>query len=346
MAMGTFLHNLNAQEVAVKSKVEVLQKQKEEIITAEKDLLKKEVEKINEQLKKGEITGEQAQELKNKAAKKRALNIENRIDIIENKIALIERNGYENLEIKPTKIEIGIGAENKENGDILFGVNVNTGKEKKIKYDIRNEVNLVLATGLNNAIVENQNFNDSEYGYASSRFFELGLALTTRVFKKTNWLRVRYGLSYQLNGLKLKDDQYFVQDGNQTIVATFNNELKKSKFRLDHLVIPFHFEIGSSTVEKSEESIRFKTNKHFKFGFGGYAGLRVATRQKLKYEIDGETIKDKFKKSYNTNDLTYGLSAYIGKGDFSFYAKYDLSPIFKDAVIEQNNVSLGVRFDF
>ena len=41
----------------------------------------------------------------------------------------------------------------------------------------------------------------------------------------------------------------------------------------------------------------------------------------------------------------FGLSGYIAFDDTAIYVKYDLSPIFKDQAIEQNNISLGVRFD-
>ncbi|MFT6749305.1 MAG: hypothetical protein ACJAQ1_001243, partial [Flavobacterium sp.] len=30
----------------------------------------------------------------------------------------------------------------------------------------------------------------------------------------------------------------------------------------------------------------------------------------------------------------------------SLYVKYDLNPLFKDNVAKQNNISLGLRFDF
>ena len=67
--------------------------------------------------------------------------------------------------------------------------------------------------------------------------------------------------------------------------------------------------------------------------------------QKLKYQRDGEQVKDKLKRDYNTADLVYGLSAYIGFDGVQLYAKYDLNPIFQDAIIEQRNISLGLRFD-
>jgi hypothetical protein len=66
--------------------------------------------------------------------------------------------------------------------------------------------------------------------------------------------------------------------------------------------------------------------------------------QKLKYKENGDKEKDKIK-GYNTNNLVYGLSAYLSWGNVGLYAKYDLSPIFKDQAIDQNNISLGIRFD-
>jgi len=35
----------------------------------------------------------------------------------------------------------------------------------------------------------------------------------------------------------------------------------------------------------------------------------------------------------------------VGFDGIQLYAKYDLNPIFKDALVEQRNVSLGLRFD-
>ena len=345
MVMGYFVSILNAQEASTSIKIELLKEQKNKIIASEKELLKKEVESINELLAKGEITVEEAQNQKEAAARKRALNIDNQVAIIDNKIALVKRNGTFDTENKESKIWIGIGAEDEESGDILLGMSINTGKEKKVKFDKRTHVNLMIALGLNNTLISGQNINDSAYKIGGSRFFELGLVYTTRIFKNTNWARFRYGLSYQSNGLKPDDNQYFVQVGNQTELQEFDLELEKSKFRLDHLVVPLHFEFGPSKKEQSEHKIRYKTNKNIKLGLGGYAGLRVFTRQKLKYEENGDNIKDKIKKSFNTNEFTYGLSAYLGKGDCSLYFKYDLSPVFNNAVIDQNNISLGLRLD-
>src|SRR5690554_1828978 len=74
------------------SKIENLKQLRETIATEEKAMLKAEVEAINQRLEKGEITQEKAEILKQEMAKKRALNIENRMIIIDNEIALLQRN--------------------------------------------------------------------------------------------------------------------------------------------------------------------------------------------------------------------------------------------------------------
>lgn len=60
------------------------------------------------------------------------------------------------------------------------------------------------------------------------------------------------------------------------------------------------------------------------------------------------TIKPykKQKGDYNVNNFIYGLSSYVGYKEISLYLKYDLNPIFKNNAIDENNISLGIRFDF
>ena len=336
---------INAQDTipqANKNKIEVLKEAIEKIKTEEREFLKIEVEAINLRLENNEISDKKAKELKKEAAKKRALNIENRIAIINNKIALLERNeeGYvsnDNGEL--SKIGVTIS----EDGSFL-GVNIK-GKNKPKKYDKRTTSDLVLAFGLNNAIIEGQSLDDSPYKIGGSRFFEIGWAWKTRVFKNSNFLRFKYGYSFQINGLKPDDNLYFVKQGNQTVLETFPQDLKKSKLSITNLVFPMHFEIGPSKKIDKDTYFRYSTDNKFKLGFGGYAGFNIGTRQKLKYTLDGERIKDKQKRGLNTSNLVYGLSGYVAWGDTALYVKYDLSPIFKDQLVDQNNISIGVRFD-
>lgn len=319
--------------------VSILERQKEKIKLEEKESLKKEIEAINKRLDTKEVTYEEAKRLKAEAAKKRALNIENRLAIIDNKIALLERNGLVVTDSLSQKDVFKVSV----NGKPLFSYKADS--VRKVKYDKRTYSDLVMAVGLNNAIIEGQSLEDSPYLIGGSRFFELGITWRTRAFKNTNFLRFHYGFSFQFNGLKPEGNQYFVRDGDETELQEFAFDLNKSKFRMDNLVFPVHFEFGPSKKKVRESSIRYYTARKFKVGLGGYGGFNLGARQKLKYREDGRKQKDKLKGGYNTSSFVYGLSGYIGSGDWAAYVKYDLNPIFKDAAVEQRNISLGLRLN-
>ncbi len=217
--------------------------------------------------------------------------------------------------------------------------------ESHRKYDRRTSSDLVLAAGLNNAISDENSIDNSDFKIGGSRFFEIGWAWKTRVFNNTNFMRVKYGVSFQFNGLKPTDNRVFVENGDLTELEEFPIDLDKSKFRSDNLVFPVHFEFGPSKKIERENYYRYSTNDQFKIGLGGYAGFNIGERQKLKYKEDGDKVKDKLKGDYNTNDFVYGLSGYLSLGGTALYVKYDLNPLFKDPNLELHNISLGLRFD-
>jgi hypothetical protein len=328
----------------LKYKVEQLERKKETVAQVEREALKNEVEIINKRLDLGEISKEKAQELKTEAAEKRAKNIENKVAILENSIELLKRKGAIDLNTDTNNIEIGFGADDSE-GDVLFGVKYNSGNQKKVLYDRRTYGDPIIAFGLNNVIIDGQSLNDSPYKIGGSRFFEIGWAWNTRIFKNSNVLRLHYGASFQFNGLKPEGNKYFVINDGQAGLEEFAFDLTKSKLRMDNLVFPVHFEFGPSKLRQNDDTIRYSIDNQFRFGIGGYGGFNLGTRQKLKYEIDGDKVKDKLKRDYNTSNLVYGLSAYAGFDSMLLYVKYDLNPIFQDAAIEQHNISLGLRFD-
>lgn len=316
---------------------------KEEVVQEEKNALKIEVEKIHERLQKEEITTEEAEILKEKAAQKHALNIENRIAIIDNRIALIERNGEEKSQDDGSYIAVNFGNKDSKN-ERVFGISIKE-KNQKVVYDKRTTSDAIIAFGLNNVITEGESLEDSDFKVGGSRFFEIGWVWNTRILNESNFLRLKYGLSFQFNGLKPTDNRFFVDTGNQTELETFPLNLKKSKLRMDNLVIPVHIEFGPSKKIEHKDYIRYSTRENFKFGIGGYGGINLNTRQKLKYEENGEKQKQTIKANYNTNNFVYGVSGYIGWGAGSIYAKYDLNPIFKKNEVAQRNISLGLRLD-
>ena len=221
---------INAQDTipAVKNKknIEMLEKVKETIIQEEKQYLKEKVEAINNRLEKAEITNTEAQTLKKEAAKIHAQNIENRIAIVDNKIALFKRNDYGISKEKSSEDEFTVSI----NGEELFSIKPKEDKPKK--YDKRTTSDFVLAFGFNNTLIEGENLDNSPYKFGGSRFFEIGWAWKRRVFKNTNFMRFKYGYSFQINGLKPDDNMYFVKQDDVIALEEFPEHLKKSKLSL------------------------------------------------------------------------------------------------------------------
>lgn len=339
---------INAQENSNADKIEALKVQKEQVAAQEKEWLKAEVEAVNVQLDNNEISQEEANSLKADLATKHALNIENRLAIIDNRISLLERN--ENVpydtgaNLDGFIIELGKNKDSDEYDLKSLYIGPQKRKEPK-KYDRRTTSDIVFAIGFNNAIIEGQSLNDSPYKLGGSGFVELGWAWKTRLLKNSNAIRIKYGVSFQWNKLDIKDNLYFQEIDDVVTLEEFPLNLDKSKFRSTNLVFPAHFEFGPSKKIEKENYFRYSTYNKFKIGVGGYGGFVLQSIQKLKYDDEnGDYQKDKIK-DYNTNSFVYGVSSYISWGSVGIYAKFDLSTIFKDQAIDQNNISLGLRFD-
>lgn len=219
----------------------------------------------------------------------------------------------------------------------------NENDDKEVYY--RTTTHLLLAAGFNNALETGQSINESDFKPAGSRFFEIGIVWRTRVLENSNWLRLRYGVSFQFNGLKPTDNRIFFEEGENTFLNEYALDLDKSKFRMDNIVVPVHFEFGPSRRVDTDSKTWFSTANKLKIGLGGFAGFNIGERQKLKYEENGDKVKRKLKGNYNTNDLVYGLSGYMGWGSLALYVKYDLNPIFQSPNPELHNISVGLRFD-
>lgn len=321
-------------------KIDRLEETKKSITEEERAYLKQEVEMINQRLDRGEITSTEAETLKKEAALKHAANIEDRIAIIDAKISLLKRNpDIEHIsDDEDNSMSITIGSKG-------FLIDMANKKREPPKYDIRTTNKLLFSLGFNNAIGDGQNLGNTPYELGGSGFVELGWIWETRLAKNSNFARINYGFAFQWNKLNVKDDLYFVQNGNETTLEEFPVDLRKSQIRVTNLVVPVHFEFGPSKLKDYGNRVRYLTYNKFKVGIGGYAGVRLATQTKLRYKDEGDIVKSKTRRNYNASNFVYGLSAYVGFDQVSLYAKYDLNPLFRNQLVDQHNVSLGLRFD-
>ncbi len=315
-----------------------------EIENEEKAKLKEIIAKLNTQQANDSIySPEDFEAIKLKNAERIAENIKNRKAIVQNQIDFLKRNGYLADELKSDDL-------NDDDIVKVFGVQVEVDRNKKRRAKRKAKLttrDMFIAFGLNNAIVEDGGLNDSPFKVGGSRFFEIGYQWSTRL-TKNNFMRLNYGFSFQFNGLKPEDDQIYFEDGNQTVLDSYqiegvNIDFDKNKFRQDNLIFPVHLQFNTSSYDYKDGST-YHTDK-FNFGLGGFVGVNLNNIQKLKFEApNGDDEKVKFKDDYNTNNFLYGLSAYAGFGDKTLYITYSLNTIFKDNPVSLNNVQLGFRW--
>ena len=226
------------------------------------------------------------------------------------------------------------------------GLKVHVGAKDTIqRSEKRTTSQFVFATGVNNLVTDGAIAN-SELKYLGSHFYEWGFTYNTRIVKNNNIAHIKYGLSLQYNNLRPTNNRYYEVIGNQTFLQSATINLKDSRFRNVNLVVPIHFELDFTKPKIVNDNKIFKSHDGFRIGFGGFAGVNVKTKQILKYDDAlGNSVTQRSKGNYNTNDFVYGLSSYIGFGQTSLYVKYDLNTLFTDNIVKQNNISLGLRFD-
>lgn len=332
------------------------------IITSEKALLKEKLISIDKQVEKREITAERAKELKQQAAEAARVNIQQKTKEVASKLSATLRQkvdeNYNLLKeldtITPTEYKIVI-----EKIDSISKPKrpTETAQHPKTKRSIdkweyddakyyrrRTEPAGVVALGFHNLHSQLQ-FSDSRYRAWGSKSFELGYQLNTRIFKNNNLLHITYGISWMMDKLKMRNDEYFVKEGTITKIVPYPKETIRSKFKTNYLILPvsLEFDLGSSYQDKG--NTYYPAQNNFRFGFGGYIGVLFATKQKVKYYEKSSVVKDVQYRDFNVNQWTYGLSAHLGYRSAVFYARYSLVPLFTNNPVNEHPFSVGIRFE-
>ncbi len=352
-----FASKLIAQDT-FESKAKAIAEKITNITLDEKAKLKIEVEEVNLQLEKGIITKEQADQKKKQLAQARAIIIENKISLTQLELKdLVQKqvDGKINQQDidTPHGLAIALGSNDK---DSIHNKEINitsikkfkSQKDKDYKQSKRTQTQGVFATGANN-LVTNGAVANSDFNYNRSFFMEWGISFNTRVFKNNNIYHFKYGLTGVYNMLTPTDNRYFVDNNGQTTLETYPTELcqKNSYFKNVFVTIPLFLEFDFSKKEYDRNNNRiFKIEKGFRFGVGGFIGYNTNSKQFLSYEVNGYEINERHKGNWNVPDWNYGLSTYFGYKATSLYLKYDLNPMFKNNNVKQNNISLGIRWDW
>ena len=306
------------------------------ITTTERAALKTAVEAVDQRLANGEITSLQAREEREELADYHAERIESGVNAEKEKLDRLVATRVDDQVYETQKDTI-------QGKGTTITINVN-GKNENVS-EKRTTSQVVFALGLNMLQGDDGGLGDHMKGW-QSKFTELGLTWNTRLTEETNLLHIKYGASLMYNAYSPKDNMIVTAQGDQTVLVPSDIDFKRNKFRNLYAHFPVHLEFDFSPMKYNEEGEKiFKSHEGFRFGIGGFAGVLMNSKNKFKYKEDGRKVKFSVKDDYNVNDFTYGLSGYVGYGQFSLYTKYDLKPVFEHNQIEENNFSVGVRWD-
>ncbi|MEI7509473.1 MAG: hypothetical protein WCJ62_08410 [Flavobacterium sp.] len=317
------------------AKVKAIGDKIEKITAEEKAFLKIEVEKVNLLVEKGTITQEQAEDKKKTLANASASTIESRIAAAQEELK----------ELVQAKVDGKLAEYSKKHE---FSFKWTSRKDSIQKSENRTTSISVLAFGANN-LVTNGAIANSDFKYIGSSFFEWGISLNTRISKSNNLLHFKYGLTGVYNELKPTENRYFIDNNGQTTLSTvpFSSNTKDTRFKNVFITIPLflEFDFSGNKIDKNGNKI-FRIERGYRFGLGGFIGYNTNSKQFITYEENGYRIDVRQKGNWNIPDWNYGISAYVGYKHKSVYVKYDLNPMFKNNTVKQNNISLGVRFDW
>jgi Outer membrane protein beta-barrel domain len=135
------------------------------------------------------------------------------------------------------------------------------------------------------------------------------------------------GFEFAWNNFMLKDDLVLKNQTNGASFIDSKESLNKSKLVVTSLNIPLMLQFG------------FKES-HWKLGLGAYGGARIDSYMKTM----GESGKKRTHGAYNLNKFHYGLAAELGRNNFAFFARYEMTPMFQDKnPINGNAISFGIR---
>ncbi len=341
--------------ISFETKAKAISSEIKAITDNEKNALKAVVELIDKDLEKGVVTKEQASDLKMQKAKIHAAAIETKVSVEQAKLNQLVQDKVDGKVADEKDHRSGgrtiilgnnpnsIGSQTEIN---ITSMKVYNGQEdKEERQSKRTTSQLVLATGLNNVVTDGS-VQKSDFRYLGSHFYEWGVTYNTRILKNNNLLHAKYGFSVMYNNLRATDNRYFVADGNQINLEVNPIRQDDSRFKNVNLVFPVHLEFDFTKSKERDGKTYFKTHDSFRVGLGGYVGTNLKSKQHINYDIDGYKSREITKGDFNVDNFIYGLSTYVGYKSTSLYLKYDLNPLFKDNTVKQNNVSLGLRFDF
>lgn len=263
---------------------------------------------------------------------------------------VIEKEGSSEEQFEDIKINVNIEKNNDEKKDSL-------SRKKDFRGEKRLTSQFIFASGLNTLLDDEglEYLEESPFQLRNSRFYEIGITNKIRLLKKSSFLQLKFGLSFNIHNVRPERNLYFStenigQNQNPVLARDLRDYEKDAYFRTSQLVVPLYLEFDFSPSRKNADGVKvIKSQRSFRLGVGGYTGFQFDSRQIINYNVEKTDFREIQSDGFHTDRIVYGLGSYVGFKDVSIYAKYDINNLFKHKNFDEDdnlhNFSLGLRFD-
>jgi hypothetical protein len=134
-----------------------------------------------------------------------------------------------------------------------------------------------------------------------------------------NYVALTTGIGFQFNRMMFENNTLLIPFKDS--IQTFESGIPytKNMLKTSYITVPLLLQFNTSKNH----------GKSFHFAVGGQVAVKLGSRSKQVYDLDGDKKRDIYKSDYNLNPFQYGLTARVGYGQVNVFANYNLSEVFK-----------------
>lgn len=174
-------------------------------------------------------------------------------------------------------------------------------------------------------------------GFWGSRTVNLYYQYDVRILKSRFSVAPAVGLG--MDRYKFKNNYTLAYEPGTNLLQLQESELAITKSQLitNYLDVPIELRYTSNPENPS---------RSLKIAAGFRAGVLISSFTKLKYDDDGESVKEKIRRNWNLNRYRYGIYGKIGTGNFNIFGYYNLSTLFQNGEgpdeYDNNTATFGI----
>lgn len=244
--------------------------------------------------------------------------------------------------------------ENNNQNNINLGIHFNR-KDKDHSYHFGTRHHLEFDLGMNNYLNSNGEIpgtNNEQYVVRPWGSWFVGINSNFRTHV-AGPLAFQWGGGISWYNFKFEDDRTRLEKTPEELL--FVNESRmdinpdKAKLTASYLnlnlvpMLDFRYKTRTITTEDGKRKrVKHYEDGAFRIGLGGYAGYRIGSHTKYKYN-DGNTQREKERDNFYLNNFRYGARLQLGFKGVDLFANYDMNDLFSvRKAPELHAVSFGI----